>query len=412
MNIKSLLFGSAAALVAVSGARAADAVVVAEPEPVEYVRVCDTYGAGFFYIPGTETCLSISGYVWYQVGANGYENDFQEVTLPDGSTEIRDVSNDTPGYVGGRTGDGWIKSTRARVNIESRSETEWGTLRGMIRLQADWGGVTRATSTSLLGNPFNDGPVGIDQGWLALGGFMAGYSESAWAASFRGGATNFGSHSWGGMYYGYAQRHQMSYTFFGGNGFFGTLSLEDDALAGDGYVPDVVAKIGVNQGWGSVWARFGWEDDISGLPNDFPLPGNAEHDSGWGASLAAQINVPNSPGSSLRIFGFYANSDTRFSTGSALGSSPEWSILASYNQQFTENFGVSVAGQYFSNLYDPGSSEKMVQEDGSNVNAWGAELSAVWTPVTNFEVRPELHYDKVDGLDGTVSGFLRFTRYF
>ena len=56
MNIKSLLIGSAAALVAVSGARAADAVV-AEPEAVEYVRVCDAYGAGFFYIPGTETCL-------------------------------------------------------------------------------------------------------------------------------------------------------------------------------------------------------------------------------------------------------------------------------------------------------------------------------------------------------------------
>ncbi|MGO4832748.1 porin, partial [Rhizobiaceae sp. 2RAB30] len=49
MNLKSLLLGSAAALVAVSGAQAADAVVVAEPEPVEYVRVCDTFGTGFFY---------------------------------------------------------------------------------------------------------------------------------------------------------------------------------------------------------------------------------------------------------------------------------------------------------------------------------------------------------------------------
>ena len=68
MNIKSLLLGSAAALVAVSGARAADAVVVAEPEPVEYVRVCDVYGAGFYYIPGTETCLKVSGYIRYDIG--------------------------------------------------------------------------------------------------------------------------------------------------------------------------------------------------------------------------------------------------------------------------------------------------------------------------------------------------------
>jgi hypothetical protein len=395
MNIKSLLLGSAAALVAVSGARAADAVVVAEPEPVEYVRVCDTYGSGFFYIPGTETCLSISGYVWYQLGTNNYDP-----FSPDPMT---------PPYIGGQAGEGWYKSTRARVNIESRSETEWGTLRGMIRLQADWGGITRGAGGALIGAPFNDGPVAVDQGWLALGGFQAGYTESAWAASFRGGATNFGSHSWGGMYYGYAQRHQISYTFFGGNGWFGTLSLEDDALQGDGYVPDIVAKVGVNQGWGSVWARFGWEDDITDTVDAGVLD---ENESGWGAALAAQINVPNSPGSSLRLFAFYADSDTRFSSGSALGVASEWSILASYNQQFSETLGVSVAGQYFSDLYAAGTSDKMVDADGDNVSAWGAELSAVWTPVTNFEVRPELHYDKVDGLDGTVSGFLRFTRYF
>lgn len=29
----------------------------ASAQPVEYVRVCDTFGAGFYYIPGTETCI-------------------------------------------------------------------------------------------------------------------------------------------------------------------------------------------------------------------------------------------------------------------------------------------------------------------------------------------------------------------
>ncbi|MGO4659811.1 porin, partial [Ensifer sp. 2YAB10] len=47
MNIKSLLLGSAAALAAVSGAQAADAIVAAEPEPMEYVRVCDAFGNAF-----------------------------------------------------------------------------------------------------------------------------------------------------------------------------------------------------------------------------------------------------------------------------------------------------------------------------------------------------------------------------
>ncbi len=41
-----------------------------EPEPVEYVRVCDAYGTGYFYIPGTETCLQIGGYVRFQTLAS------------------------------------------------------------------------------------------------------------------------------------------------------------------------------------------------------------------------------------------------------------------------------------------------------------------------------------------------------
>lgn len=53
--VKSLLLGSAAGLVAVAGAQAAD-LPTKKSAPVEYVRVCDAYGAGFFYIPGTQTC--------------------------------------------------------------------------------------------------------------------------------------------------------------------------------------------------------------------------------------------------------------------------------------------------------------------------------------------------------------------
>lgn len=32
-------------------------------EPVEYVKVCDAFGSGFYYIPGTDTCLRIGGRV-------------------------------------------------------------------------------------------------------------------------------------------------------------------------------------------------------------------------------------------------------------------------------------------------------------------------------------------------------------
>ena len=62
MKLKSLLFGSAAVFAVGTGAQAADLPTV---EPVEYVRICDAFGTGYFYIPGTENCLKISGYVRY-----------------------------------------------------------------------------------------------------------------------------------------------------------------------------------------------------------------------------------------------------------------------------------------------------------------------------------------------------------
>ncbi len=66
--IKSLILGSAAGLVAMSGAQAADLPVKAKA--VEYVKVCSLYGAGFYYIPGTDTCIKLGGYLRVDMGVN------------------------------------------------------------------------------------------------------------------------------------------------------------------------------------------------------------------------------------------------------------------------------------------------------------------------------------------------------
>ncbi|MCJ2005750.1 porin, partial [Methylobacterium sp. J-092] len=58
--LKSTLLASAAGFAAVAGTQAAD-LPVKKAAPIEYVRVCSAYGAGFFYIPGTDTCLRLSG---------------------------------------------------------------------------------------------------------------------------------------------------------------------------------------------------------------------------------------------------------------------------------------------------------------------------------------------------------------
>src|SRR5919204_2755724 len=60
-SIKHALLLSTAGLIGVSSAQAADLPVKAQP--IEYVKVCSLYGAGFFYIPGTDTCLKIGGYL-------------------------------------------------------------------------------------------------------------------------------------------------------------------------------------------------------------------------------------------------------------------------------------------------------------------------------------------------------------
>jgi len=367
MNIKGLLLGSAAALAAVTGANAADAVMAPEPEPVEYVRVCDAYGSGFFYIPGTETCLQISGYVWYQIGA----------TNDDGFPHV-------PNY-NFMAGDGWNKSVRARLNIDARSETEWGTLRSYIRFQADW----------IPNLDYGDGPVAVDQAFIELGGLRMGYTESAWGETVNG-ISSFGSHSWGGLYYGYQQRALIQYNF-SSNGFFGTISLEDDALGGEGYVPDVVGLIGYEGGWGAVWARAGYDESADG----------------FGASIGTQINIPNMAGSSFRLIGYYADGDHMYGTGLYAGNAyglpnSEFSVLASYYHQFTETFGASVGAQYFNNFYFPGTDIE------SGYDGYALDLALVWLPVANFEVRTELNYDSVDisGAEDSVSGYLRFTRFF
>ena len=66
--VKSLLLGTAAGLVAMTGAQAADLPVKAKP--VQYVKICSLYGAGFYYIPGTDMCLKIGGFVRNETGWN------------------------------------------------------------------------------------------------------------------------------------------------------------------------------------------------------------------------------------------------------------------------------------------------------------------------------------------------------
>ena len=82
--VKSLLLGSAAALVAGAGAQAAD-LPARKAAPVEYVKVCDAYGAGFFYIPGTDTCIKVGGRVRADFAMSGRTDRYATNVVADGS---------------------------------------------------------------------------------------------------------------------------------------------------------------------------------------------------------------------------------------------------------------------------------------------------------------------------------------
>src|SRR5215510_10731066 len=98
MTVKRVLLGSAAGVFAVAGAQAADLPVKAKP--VEYVKVCSLYGAGFWYVPGTDTCIKIGAYAklqtTYNMSSTGpFMQGFATGTVGGSDTSGRNTRTDT-----------------------------------------------------------------------------------------------------------------------------------------------------------------------------------------------------------------------------------------------------------------------------------------------------------------------------
>ncbi|MCM2395330.1 porin [Rhizobium sp. S95] len=164
MNIKSLLLGSAAALAVVSGAQAADAIVAAEPEPVEYVRVCDAFGTGYFYIPGTETCLKVGGYVRAQLDwSESDDDDFD-----------------------------WDARTRGYLSIEAKNDSEIGTIGSYFAFKS-WGN-----------GDYSNSSFELDEAYITVGGFKVGYMYNYWDAGLSGETDDLGSNLINAIGYEYA----------------------------------------------------------------------------------------------------------------------------------------------------------------------------------------------------------------
>src|SRR5262252_1135583 len=205
--VKSLLLGSAAGLVAVAGAQAADLPVKAKP--VEYVKVCSLYGAGFFYIPGSDTCIKLGGAVRVQAefnaGAGGVPVGLGSNTEAAQGAFTRDRTNDTN------------FRTRIYFSVDARQQTEYGTLRSYFRF-----GVQETTPTD---GPSNSGVAFWDRAFIQFAGFTVGrtvsfYDGVTWADfAYNNPRTTFDSGANGITVWAYTAQF--------GNGISASISAED-----------------------------------------------------------------------------------------------------------------------------------------------------------------------------------------
>src|SRR4029453_5062714 len=192
----NLVLGSASSLVALSGAQAADLPVKAKA--IEYVKICSAYGPGFFFIPGTDTCIKIGGYLradtTFNGGAHGapaWNGDFGQ---------------------GNRYRDYYTARTRMALTVDTRTATEYGVVRtfGQADFQLQNVGKKNpaATVAATLGagginNAFlstaGGGYVAVENLFIQFAGFTFGKSASAYASPWQGFPGNISSFLLGGQ---------------------------------------------------------------------------------------------------------------------------------------------------------------------------------------------------------------------
>jgi hypothetical protein len=351
MNIKSLLLGSAAAMAVVSGAQAADAIVAAEPEPVEYVRVCDAYGTGYFYIPGTETCLKINGYIRFQVNVG--EN------------------------VGGDSD--WDAVTRGQLQFTAKSDTEYGPLTGVIVLQ------TNADNAS-------SQVAKLDSAYLDVAGFRAGLFYSWWDDGLSGETDDIGSVV--------TLHNSIRYQYETGS-FYAGISvdeLEDGVFKGT--VDPATGVFTADEAPNNVGVAFG----IGGTAGAFSyqVTGGWDFDNEDGA-IRAMGTAEIGPGT-LGLAAVYSSGPNSYY------SSAEWAVAAEYAIKATDKLKITPGVQYYGN-YIGGSKNVPDSFDGTG-DAWKAGLTVDYQIVDNFYAKASVQWlDPEDG-DDTTTGYFRLQRSF
>jgi Porin subfamily len=306
--IKSILLGSAAGLVAVASAQAAD-LPTRKAAPVEYVRVCNVGGITGWTMPGTDTCVKISGFMTAHFIAGNASNQYNSASSNAALVPIAAaVGSPNPGHLSqvlmvqggnvaapvfnGITGKplgvtlpnqqngqfnrdeaGW--NIRANLGFDFASNTAYGPLIGHVDLNADTGNGLDSTRGAF---------TYVNTGYVTWAGITAGKAQSFY--SFIGGGDN-----WNNFFSpdqkGFNEPLLMAYTASFGGGFTATVAAQSQGVNGfsgggtsltGGYGggqnmgtgifspngvpgpttfggqrwPDIVGALHVKQGWGEA----------------------------------------------------------------------------------------------------------------------------------------------------------------
>jgi Porin subfamily len=381
-TIKSLILGSAAGLLAVGGAQAADLPVKAKA--VEYVRICSLYGAGFFYIPGTDTCIKLGGYLRADLTINGGVYD-----APFYNTEagIRD-----------RYANFYADRSRLALTIDTRTATEYGVVRtfGQADFQFDnynssnsigvAASVNPAGTAGLLNNnSIGNGYTAVELLFIQFAGFTFGKSASAYNTPWHGYPGNNTSFLVGG-YDTVTGINNIQYTWQFGNGVSATIGVDDSSASqfnrtqiinavggsvgvngdatvpgaaggnvgfsgaassfitgvGTSYggtsVPDFVGNVRVDQAWGLFQISGAVHDDHAGYFNNANDVGttfnNGENQSGavnfghpddkYGGAVSAALqikNIPTGAGDDVKVEGAWSLGASKYVIGTS-GAAP------------------------------------------------------------------------------------------
>ena len=305
---------AAGALVAAAAsASAADLPVKAKA--VEYVKVCSLYGAGFFYIPGTDTCIKIGGFVRTEWNHNA-------------GGSFAPTVNEAPGYYT-RATDTLVNRTRGLVSFDVRSQTEYGTLRSYIRAGWQW-----TSNTDTIGG--SSTAVYLDRAFIQFAGFTFGKTQSFFDVPDIADMTyqtEYARNNTGGT-----GTPVFAYTAMLGNGVTATLSIEDyterranivpffglvlhfapgtdNTPANHGNeMPDIVGNLRVDQAWGSAQISGALHLNQATYYAIQPAARTAHPDDKWGWAVGAGLllKMPWDAKDTFAVAGHYCKGATTY----------------------------------------------------------------------------------------------------